>query len=140
MFEETTTRFDSVDGVIMAAAVADYTPALKSGSKLKKSKERLSIELVKTKDILEELGRRKNRQILVGFAVETDELETYAEQKLKKKNLDMIVANDVQAMGSDQNSVTIIKRDGSKKRVGPDAKDRIALAILDELAHLWCGS
>ncbi|MBC7123705.1 MAG: bifunctional 4'-phosphopantothenoylcysteine decarboxylase/phosphopantothenoylcysteine synthetase, partial [Pseudothermotoga sp.] len=67
-------------------------------------------------------------------------LEFYAEQKLRKKNLDMIVANEVQAMGSDQSTVTIIKRDGSKKRVGPDAKDRIALAILDELAHLWRGS
>ncbi|AJC73064.1 DNA/pantothenate metabolism flavoprotein [Pseudothermotoga hypogea DSM 11164 = NBRC 106472] len=140
MFEETMKRFESVDGVIMAAAVADYTPALKSSSKLKKSEERLSIELIKTKDILEELGRKKSKQILVGFAVETEELETYAEQKLRKKNLDMIVANEVQAMGSDQNTVTIIKRDGSKKRVGPDAKDRIALAILDELAHLWRGS
>ncbi|KAF2958640.1 phosphopantothenoylcysteine decarboxylase [Thermotoga sp. Ku-13t] len=138
MFEEVVRRFDSIDAVIMSAAVADYTPAVKSASKLKKVDEKLYIEFVKTKDILEELGRRKARQILVGFAVETEELESYAEQKLKKKNLDMIVANSVQAMGSDQNQVTIIKRDGTKKRVGPDAKDRVALAILDELAHL-CG-
>ncbi|MDK2923349.1 MAG: phosphopantothenoylcysteine decarboxylase / phosphopantothenate---cysteine ligase [Pseudothermotoga sp.] len=140
MFDETIKRFESVDAVIMAAAVADYTPAFKSGSKLKKSAENLSIELIKTKDILEELGQKKSKQVLIGFAVETEELEFYAEQKLRKKNLDMIVANEVQAMGSDQSTVTIIKRDGSKKRVGPDAKDRIALAVLDELARLWRGS
>lgn len=137
MFEQLMKRFDSVDAVIMTAAVADYTPAKKFTSKIKKTGEKLTIDLVKTKDILEELGKRKNKQILVGFAVETDELEAYAEEKLKKKNLDMIVANTVQAMGSDQNDVLIIKRDGSKKRVGPDAKDRIAIAILNELADLW---
>lgn len=136
MFEQTIKRFDSVDAVIMSAAVADYTPVLRSSSKLKKTAEKLSIELAKTKDILEELGRRKGKQILVGFAVETDDLESYAWEKLRKKNLDMIVANEVQAMGSDQNCVTIIRKDGSKKRVGPDAKDRIALAVLDELADL----
>lgn len=140
MFEQLMERFDSVDAVIMAAAVADYTPAMKFTSKVKKTGEKLTLDLVKTKDILEELGKRKNKQILVGFAVETDELEAYAEDKLKKKNLDMIVANDVKAMSSDQNDVLIIKKDGSKKRVGPDAKDRIALAILSELADLWRGS
>ncbi len=91
----------------------------------------------KTVDILKYLGERKQNKILVGFAVETESIEEYAQEKLKKKNLDMIVANRVEAMGSDQNSVIIFKKDGTVKRVGTDEKSRIALAILLELAELW---
>lgn len=137
MFDAVAERFDQTDAVIMAAAVADYTPVTVSESKIKKNSEQLSIPLKKTVDILKYLGERKQNKILVGFAVETESIEEYAQEKLKKKNLDMIVANRVEAMGSDQNSVIIFKKDGTVKRVGTDEKSRIALAILLELAELW---
>ncbi|HOJ87951.1 MAG TPA: bifunctional phosphopantothenoylcysteine decarboxylase/phosphopantothenate--cysteine ligase CoaBC [Pseudothermotoga sp.] len=136
MFDAVIRKFDEVDVVIMAAAVADYTPAKISESKIKKDTEDLNIPLRKTIDILKYLGERKNNKILVGFAVETDSLEEYAKQKLMKKNLDMIVANKAEVMGSDQNSVIILKSDGTVKRVGPDEKSRIALVILSELVEL----
>ncbi|MGB9820221.1 MAG: bifunctional phosphopantothenoylcysteine decarboxylase/phosphopantothenate--cysteine ligase CoaBC [Pseudothermotoga sp.] len=136
MFDAVIRKFDEVDVVIMAAAVADYTPAKISESKIKKDTEDLNIPLRKTIDILKYLGERKNNKILVGFAVETDSLEEYAKQKLMKKNLDMIVANKAEVMGSDQNSVIILKSDGTVKRVGPDEKSRIAVVILSELVEL----
>ncbi len=94
----------------------------------------------KTKDILSELGKMKNGKILVGFAVETSNLEEYAKSKLLSKNLDMIVANDVSAMGNEKNSIVIFKSDGTSKRVGLDEKERIAFAVLDELSAIWSRS
>ncbi|WP_041082709.1 bifunctional phosphopantothenoylcysteine decarboxylase/phosphopantothenate--cysteine ligase CoaBC [Thermotoga profunda] len=137
MFDAVTKKFDQMDAVIMAAAVADYTPIDISKSKIKKDSDELNIPLKKTIDILKYLGERKKDKILVGFAVETDSLEEYAKEKMVKKNLDMIIANKAEAMGNDQNNVIIFKRDGIVKRVGPDEKGRIALAILSELAELW---
>lgn len=137
MFDAVTKRFDQMDVVIMAAAVADYTPIDISKSKIKKDSDQINIPLRKTIDILKYLGERKKDKILIGFAVETDSLEEYAVEKMTKKNLDMIIANKTEAMGSDQNNVIIFKRDGIVKRVGPDEKSRIALAILSELAELW---
>ncbi len=137
MFDAVIQRLEQMNAVIMAAAVADYTPVSASESKIKKDSQQLSISLKKTIDILKHIGEQKKDKILVGFAVETDFLEEYAKEKLVKKNLDMIVANKVQAMGSDQNDVIIFKKDGTVKRVGPDEKSRIALAILSELAELW---
>ncbi|HEY8542440.1 MAG TPA: phosphopantothenoylcysteine decarboxylase, partial [Pseudothermotoga sp.] len=136
-FDAVTKKFDQMDAVIMAAAVADYTPIDISKSKIKKDSDELNIPLKKTIDILKYLGERKKDKILVGFAVETDSLEEYAKEKMVKKNLDMIIANKAEAMGNDQNNVIIFKRDGIVKRVGPDEKGRIALAILSELAELW---
>ncbi|MEJ5228462.1 MAG: bifunctional phosphopantothenoylcysteine decarboxylase/phosphopantothenate--cysteine ligase CoaBC [Pseudothermotoga sp.] len=137
MFDAVVERFEQVDAVIMAAAVADYTPAQTSKTKIKKTAEELQIPLKKTTDILKYLGSRKKNQILVGFAVESESLEEYAKEKLSTKNLDMIVANQVEAMGSDKNSVVIFKRDGKVKRVGPNEKQHIALDILLELAGIW---
>lgn len=137
MFDAVIQRLEQINAVVMAAAVADYTPVSVSKSKIKKDSQQLSISLKKTIDILKYIGEQKKDKILVGFAVETDSLEEYAKEKLMRKNLDMIVANEVQAMGSDQNNVIIFKKDGTVKRVGPDEKSRIALAILSELAELW---
>lgn len=137
MFDAVVQRFERMHAVVMAAAVADYTPVSVSESKTKKDSQQLSVPLKRTIDILKYIGDQKKDKILVGFAVETDSLEEYAKKKLMTKNLDMIVANEAQAMGSDQNSVIILKRDGTVKRVGPDEKSRIALAILSELADLW---
>lgn len=137
MFDAVIQRLEQINAVVMAAAVADYTPVSVSENKIKKDSQQLSISLKKTIDILKHIGEQKKDKILVGFAVETDFLEEYAKEKLTKKNLDMIVANKVQAMGSDQNNVIIFKKDGTVKRVGPDEKSRIALAILSELAELW---
>ncbi|MFN4189841.1 MAG: bifunctional phosphopantothenoylcysteine decarboxylase/phosphopantothenate--cysteine ligase CoaBC [Pseudothermotoga sp.] len=137
MFDAVIQRLEQINAVVMAAAVADYTPVSVSENKIKKDSQQLSISLKKTIDILKYIGEQKKDKILVGFAVETDSLEEYAKEKLMKKNLDMIVANEVQAMGSDQNNVIIFKKDGTVKRVGPDEKSRIALAILSELAELW---
>ncbi|MGJ8453983.1 bifunctional phosphopantothenoylcysteine decarboxylase/phosphopantothenate--cysteine ligase CoaBC [Pseudothermotoga sp. U03pept] len=137
MFDAVVERFEQVDVVIMAAAVADYTPVQTSKTKIKKTAEELQILMKRTTDILKYLGCKKKNQILVGFAVESESLEEYAKEKLFTKNLDMIVANQVEAMGSDKNSVIIFKKDGMAKRVGPDEKERIALDILLELVGIW---
>lgn len=137
MFDAVIERFDQTNAVIMAAAVADYTPISVSKNKIKKNSDELNIPLKRTTDILKYLGDRKKDKILVGFAVETDSLEEYAKEKLMKKNLDMIVANKAEAMGNNLNSVIIFRKDGIVKRVGPDEKNRIALAILSELAEFW---
>ena len=107
-------EYETCDGVIMSAAVADYRAKTIADEKIKKTDETLTIELEKNPDILFELGQKKSHQILVGFAAETTNLEAYAASKMKQKNLDMIVANDVTIAGagfnSDQNMVTIITR------------------------------
>ncbi len=137
MYREVMSRFQSVDAVIMAAAVADYKPSTVSNQKIKKDSDMLVLNMEKTKDILSDLGKIKGDKILVGFAVETSNLEEYAKSKLFSKNLDMIVANQASAMSSDENSVVIFKSDGTSKQVGPDEKERIAFAILDELSLIW---
>jgi len=92
--------FPSVNGIIMAAAVADYRPRFYSRHKLKKVGLEISLELVKNPDILEELGRKKGDSILVGFSAETDNIIDNAQEKIKSKNLDLIIANDISAPGS----------------------------------------
>ena len=88
-------NYEDSDIVISAAAVADYKPKLYSNNKIKKSENGLNLELVRDNDILEELGTHKKRQILVGFAAESNDLLQNAKAKLLKKNLDYIVANDI---------------------------------------------
>lgn len=127
--------FDSADIVIKSAAVADYRPENKSNIKIKKSDDDLSIKLTRNKDILFELGRKKTSQILVGFAAETNDLIQNAKLKIQKKNLDLIVANDVTAekagFGYDTNTVKLISRDGDIKQLPNMSKDEVAHNILD---------
>ena len=122
--------------VLKAAAVADYHPKHVSEQKIKKNDEELSILLEKNPDILKELGQRKRpEQILVGFAAETQNLLQYAREKIEKKNLDFIVANDVTKPGAGFNTTTntvkIIARDGSIEEVPLMTKREIAKRIFD---------
>lgn len=105
-------HLDEMDIVVMAAAVSDYTPAVVYDQKVKKNDDDLFIPLVRTTDILAECGKRKTHQLLCGFAMETENLEVYATEKLIKKNLDLIAANNLFVKGAgfatDTNVVTLI--------------------------------
>lgn len=137
MFEAVTAKAEEQDIIIKAAAVADYTPAEAAGEKVKKSDDELQIPLVRTKDILQYLGEHKKPgQVLCGFSMETQNLVENSKKKLEKKNLDMVVANNVKVAGAgfgvDTNIVTFIKKDGVKE-LPQMTKEEVAAAILDEL-------
>lgn len=121
--------------VIMAAAVADYRPSKTSSEKIKKGKGALSIDLEKTSDILLEIGKKKGKRLLIGFAAETENLVANARKKLKEKNLDLIVANNVKESGAgfgvDTNIVTIIGRKGSIEELPKMSKGDVAWRVLD---------
>ncbi len=131
------------DAVIKAAAVADYRPREFYGRKVKKGQEDRILGLVCNPDILAELGRerRDSSCILVGFAAETEALLENAQEKLKKKNVDMIVANDVSRPGAgfdeDTNLVNILHRDGRVESLPMMSKDEVAGRILDRIAERW---
>ncbi len=137
MYNELTARFADCDAVLMAAAPADFTPESVATQKIKKDGESLSLSLKPTKDILASLGKAKKGQRLLGFAAETQDLEKNALAKLKKKNLDMIAANDVTAknagFGVETNAVTVYKPDGSKAQSGLMTKRALADWLLDKL-------
>ncbi|MBM3350576.1 MAG: bifunctional phosphopantothenoylcysteine decarboxylase/phosphopantothenate--cysteine ligase CoaBC [Betaproteobacteria bacterium] len=114
MYETVMCNVADQDVFIGVAAVADYTPAQKSGHKIKKSEQALSIQLNRTKDILADVASLPNAPFCVGFAAETDHLLTYAEQKRIAKKLPLIVANTAtEAMGSDENEVTLLDKNGA---------------------------
>lgn len=127
------------DVLIMAAAVADYAPEAINAQKLKKA-ESMTLELKRTDDILLEVAPLKAKRIHVGFAAETQELERYALDKLARKSLDMVVANDVSRPGvgfdGDTNAVTIFNTGGSRKELPLGSKAEIAAGILDEIVKL----
>ncbi len=131
--------FPKTDIAVMAAAVADYRPKVYSDSKIKKQDGDLSLELAKTVDIAAALGRiKQGHQILVGFALETNNEEKNALLKLEKKNLDFIVLNSMQdkgaGFGHDTNKITILRRDGSKTAFQVKGKTAVAQDIADEIA------
>jgi phosphopantothenoylcysteine decarboxylase/phosphopantothenate--cysteine ligase len=131
MFEAVHQHTDKCDICVLCAAVADYKPAHVSSTKIKKQSDKFSLELVPTRDILNSLGQRQDRQfVLVGFAAETDHLEENATKKLRAKNCDIIVANDVSdansGLESDVNEVTILFRNGEKKKISRAQKKIIA--------------
>ncbi len=134
-------RSEDADVVVMAAAVADFRPKVASGSKLHKAEGVPELVLEPTPDILAELGRRRrNHQVLVGFAAETGQLTERAMAKLRDKGVDLMVANDVTAPGvgfdHDTNEVTIFGSDGTTTRVPLRSKDAVANAILDRVCAL----
>lgn len=137
MRQATLDKYPSADAVVMTAAVADYRPKTVAEQKIKKHQSSLTIELEKNPDILEELGRLKRRQFLIGFAAETQDLEANAVIKLKNKNLDMLVANDVTlpgaGFGADTNIVKLVFP--SDRIVSLPILDKQVLAqrILDEI-------
>jgi phosphopantothenoylcysteine decarboxylase/phosphopantothenate--cysteine ligase len=135
MFEAVHQHADQCDICVLCAAVADYKPANVSSTKIKKSAANFSIELIPTRDILDSLGYIHDRQfVLIGFAAETDHLEENAAKKLRAKNCDIIVANDVSVassgMESDMNEVTILFRDGKKKKISRAPKKNIARELV----------
>ncbi len=132
--------YNDADIIIMAAAVADYAPVYEN-IKIKKNDDELTINLKKTKDILSYAGaNKKDNQILVGFAAETNNMEEYAKQKLEKKNADIIAANDVSrkdiGFNSMDNEVTLFFADGHITHTGRQSKQDIAKIILAESAIL----
>lgn len=139
MYEVVRERFKEVDIGIFAAAVADFRPKEAIKGKIKK-KEELTLELVQTCDILKEMAGRKDSKILVGFAAEREDLVANALLKLKDKNLDMIVANDISEEGAgfevDTNIVTIITSDGISESLPRLSKDNVARHILKKIANL----
>lgn len=130
----------SHDIIIMTAAVADYRPKTAQTQKIKKVEGDLTLELTRNPDILFEVGKVKSNQILIGFAAETEHVLEHATAKLRKKNLDMIVANDVTVQGagfgSDTNVVTFITSDGEQTAFDQMEKSEVAKAILKKAATL----
>ena len=136
MYEAVTSRFDTTDVLIMAAAVADYRPATVANDKIKKKEGDLSIPVERTEDILGTIGPRKTHQFLCGFSMETRDLVENSSAKLAKKNLDMVVANNLKVAGAgfgvDTNVVTFITPDGTRE-LPLMSKADVADAILDEI-------
>jgi phosphopantothenoylcysteine decarboxylase/phosphopantothenate--cysteine ligase len=133
-------EYGACTGVIMAAAVADYHPARFSTDKIKRGTGPLDLRLEPIPDILKELGQHKDGKLLIGFAAETGNLDVNAEKKLREKNLDMIIANDVTKEGSgfdgDTNIATIIDRRGATRSLPLMSKDELADHIFDHLLTL----
>ncbi|KMY45052.1 phosphopantothenoylcysteine decarboxylase [Bacillus sp. FJAT-27916] len=140
MYEAVMEEMTKADIIIGTAAVADYKPLQAASQKVKKQDGDMSLAMTRTKDILAEAGRRKNGQILIGFAAETNNVEEYAKKKLVKKNADMIVANDVMkegaGFGTDTNIVTLYKKDGTSVELPLMSKLETAEAILNEAARM----
>ena len=137
MFEAVTSRSDEMDAVIKAAAVADYRPKFVNTEKTKKKDGDMAIELERTDDILKWLGEhKKDSQFLCGFSMETEHMLENSRAKLKKKNLDMIVANNLKVVGAgfgtDTNVVTMI-RENKETELPIMSKEEVAGAILDEI-------
>lgn len=140
MYEAVTSRSAEQDIIVKAAAVADYRPAVIADQKLKKSDEDMSIALERTQDILAYLGNHKGEhQVLCGFAMETEQMVEHAKQKLVKKNLDMIAANNVKVagagFGTDTNVVTLITKD-EVKELEIMSKEEVADCLIDEAMRL----
>jgi phosphopantothenoylcysteine decarboxylase/phosphopantothenate--cysteine ligase len=133
MKEAVLQHYAAVDIVVKAAAVADYCPARPAAQKIKKGKEGMTLDLERTEDILGLLGKEKKNQILVGFAAETENLLDTARTKLERKNLDLLVANDVSkgVFGADSSTVHILSRTGDPILLEEQSKTAIAGKILD---------
>lgn len=135
MYDAVMDRLESATIVVMAAAVADYAPASRHATKMKKQGDTLTIELQPTRDILAEIGRRTGSRFVIGFAAETDNVIENATSKLQRKNLDLIVANDVSGtetgFDSEYNAATLLSRDGGVVELPRMTKREMAERILD---------
>jgi phosphopantothenoylcysteine decarboxylase/phosphopantothenate--cysteine ligase len=126
---------------VASAAVSDFKPKTRARGKVKKEDAALGIELARTPDVLKTLAADKGRRFVVGFAAETDDVLRHAKGKLRRKNLDLIVANDVgkpgRGFGGDDNLVHLIGRTGKTVDAGPAPKAEVAAAIWDEILRRW---
>ncbi|GAB2835303.1 bifunctional phosphopantothenoylcysteine decarboxylase/phosphopantothenate synthase [Ferruginibacter profundus] len=141
MYEACISRFDNMDIAVMSAAVADYTPVNIAAEKIKKNEDSFTIELTKTKDILKSLGEKKTaKQLLVGFALETNNEKAYALKKLQTKNADMIVLNSLNDSGAgfgyDTNKITIFDREGKEYHFDTKSKQEVAKDIVNTIIKL----
>ncbi|WP_418790500.1 bifunctional phosphopantothenoylcysteine decarboxylase/phosphopantothenate--cysteine ligase CoaBC [Phosphitispora sp. TUW77] len=138
MFDAVKEHYQEADIIVKTAAVADYSPKKRLISKMKKGPGDLELVFERTPDILRFLGENKDKQVLVGFAAETDNLVENAVKKIKTKNLDLIVANDISqpgaGFGTNTNIVKLIYRDGRIEQLDKMAKEEVAHRILDRLA------
>ncbi len=135
MYEATISHFENTDIAILCAAVADFSVATTAKEKIKRGKEEWQLTLSPTKDIAAELGKRKTaKQLLVGFALETQNEEANAQQKMEKKNLDYIVLNSLRTAGAgfgyDTNQVTIFSREGTSQQFPLKSKEDVARDII----------
>ena len=133
MYEKVDEYFKNTDIFIACAAVADYRPKEYKKEKIKKSDSDFVIELVRNPDILLEMSKKKEKQLLVGFAAETNDIRENALKKLEKKNLDIIVANNASVMGSDENVIEIIRKDRTSVEISQKSKIELAYDILSEV-------
>ncbi|MFL2847635.1 MAG: phosphopantothenoylcysteine decarboxylase [Coraliomargaritaceae bacterium] len=139
MYHQVDALFDVCDVCIMTAAVSDFTPIEFTEHKVKKDTAKRTLHLAKTIDILKTMGERKQAQFVVGFAAETDDLEANAKSKLTSKNCDWVIANKIGeegiGFGSDNNAVTIFKKNGSSETHGPTTKLALAQTIIQAINH-----
>ncbi|MEO7315317.1 MAG: bifunctional phosphopantothenoylcysteine decarboxylase/phosphopantothenate--cysteine ligase CoaBC [Ginsengibacter sp.] len=138
MYDETIKEIELADYIIMAAAVADYTPVTKALEKIKKTNAPLKLDLIQTKDILLEAGKRKlNGQILVGFALETENEKHHAIEKLRRKNADFIVLNSLKDEGAGfahkTNKITIFGKEGEIHEFDLKLKEDVAIDIINAI-------
>ncbi len=142
MFEAMTANFDASDVCIKAAAVADYTPLSYSDTKLKKKEGDLNIALKRTKDILAELGKQKKKQLLIGFALESENGLENAKGKLERKNLDAIILNTLADKGAgfqhDTNKITIIESNNNMRTFELKSKSKVAEDIINFVLEKIC--
>lgn len=139
LLEKTISNYKNADVVVMAAAVADYTPEAVSKEKIKKAGDALTLKLKPTVDILKKLGEIKEHQFLVGFALETENAEQHAIQKLQNKNADLLVLNRADAksgsgFGVNTNQITIFSRQGEKTSYDVKPKTKVAVDIVNAVA------
>jgi phosphopantothenoylcysteine decarboxylase/phosphopantothenate--cysteine ligase len=143
MREAVLAALDGIDVFIAAAAVADYRPRECAGQKIKKGAEQFVIECVRNPDIVAEAAARQNRPLVVGFAAETSEVERYARDKLERKGLDLIAANDVAAPGlgfeSDSNALTVLWN-GGRRRIEAAPKHEVARLLLELIVERLGGA
>lgn len=140
MYQAATEAFPGTDAAILCAAVADFTPATIAGNKIKREGNKLTLELAPTKDIAQALGQMKEKnQVMVGFALETNDEENHAREKLQKKNLDFIVLNSLQDEGAgfqhNTNKVTLIDKKGETK-FPLKSKKEVARDIINKLVSI----
>lgn len=140
MFEACKEHYDHADIVVMSAAVADYTPVETSAEKIKKTGDELTLTLKKTPDILQWMGEHKKKQVLVGFALETNDEINYAKDKLQRKNLDLVVMNSLNdkgaGFGTDTNKITIIDRSLQITGYPLKSKNEVAADIVEQIVKL----
>jgi phosphopantothenoylcysteine decarboxylase/phosphopantothenate--cysteine ligase len=141
MFSAVQSQFEKTQIFVMAAAVADYTPTIKSKEKIKKSSDEMNVELTKTIDILKYIGEHKSiDQISVGFALETENELSNAQSKLKSKNADLIILNSLKDEGAgfngDQNKVTMLDKHGIVEEYDLKPKNKVAEDILQKITQL----